>query len=884
MTRTLDVSSLVGRGGPGAATTLRDGIDRRSFVKAGATLGALAAAGSLIGSSHLASAKRAASSLPDGKASAAASAAAAGSGSATGDNAALLAEGIASSADMPGVEVRHAFCQMCGPARTHCATLCYLRDGRWTNVEGNPLAGNNYGRGSRTLCAKGNSAMGVLYSPTRIAYPMRRVGEKGENKFERITWDEALDEIADKLKEQKEQYGAKSYGVLSPQYYAVLGTLGRRFLNVHGSPNYLHSAICNSQRMFSNLVTLGGANHFACNKSLPGQLNKTKLLVVWGFNSENSAINQGNPYARLNCHEKGQQVIDIRPMREGLGTKADVWVPIRPGTDCALAMGILNYIIVNDLYDHDFVDNWCSGFDELAASLTECTPEWTADKTGLEVDQITQIAQMMGTTSPMAILIGNGVGDQSADGHWTVACIDLIEAITGNLGIAGGAGAAMKQPDPLIKLNEIDVLSDRLPASDEDAANGWMAGVADLVAPETPRWFQTAKTQESGPTAAYYKGLRSIITGDPYPLRFVFAQSSNPLSATRQPKTVIEALKKLDFYVVMDTEWNSSCAYADIVLPACTNYETSEQMAVKNSAAGTWLGINQKIAEPLGESHSDWDYYCDLAVRMGYGDDFWNGDFDQCLREQLDGTGIDLDELREKGEIFVERPEKAEATEPTYQDYEKMFADLPDGKVQCANSWIGGKPDALGTGELSRVPVYRGAAESASETPELLDEYPLTFSDVHAYRLCNHSYYVNIPYLRELQPEPWVKINPVTAERYGIADGDWVRVESPHGWVKLVARYLETIAPDVLMARRGWWEDCQELGLCGYGCGDGGSEVNVLYADDPAGFDPFHSAMAKQTLVKISKLDESEIPTAADAAGQQPPAEALAGADGTARA
>ncbi|WP_270299618.1 molybdopterin-dependent oxidoreductase [Eggerthella sinensis] len=167
-------------------------------------------------------------------------------------------DAAASGDDNAVVEVKHAWCKMCGPARTHCSTLCTIKDGRWVHVEGNPEAGNNYGRGSRSLCAKGNAAMHTVYSPTRLLYPMKRTGEKGEGKFEQITWDQALDEIAAKLKEQKEQYGAESYGVLSPQYYAVLGSLGRRFLNVHGSPNYLHSAICNSQRMFSRLVTIGG--------------------------------------------------------------------------------------------------------------------------------------------------------------------------------------------------------------------------------------------------------------------------------------------------------------------------------------------------------------------------------------------------------------------------------------------------------------------------------------------------------------------------------------------------------------------------------------------------------------------------------------------------
>lgn len=819
-------------------------LTRRGFVKAGMTLGALAAAGGMLGTSRLVEAEEAASSAADG-------------GQAAPAEGGLNASPVTDGSE---VEVRHAFCQMCGPARTHCSTLCTLRDGRWTNVEGNPDAGNNWGRGSRSLCGKGNAAMGVLYSPTRIAYPMRRTGEKGENKFERITWDEAIQTIADKLKEQKEQYGAKSYAVLSPQFYAVLGSLGRRFLNVHGSPNYLHSGICNSQRMFSNLVTLGGPAHAKCNTSAPGQLGKTQLLVVWGFNPENSAINQGAPNARLNNIERGMQVIDIRPMREGLGSHAGTWVPIRPGTDCALAMGILNYIVQNDLYDHDFVDNWCEGFDEMAAAVADFTPEKVADICGLDVEQVTKIAQLMGTVKPMAIQIGNGVGDQSRDGHWTVACIDLIVAITGNVEVAGGSGASMVSPESLVKTKSIDALWDRMPESDEDKANGYMPGVANLVAPETPRWFQTKVTQESGPTSQYFRGFMSVLTEEPYALRTIFAQSSNPLSATRQPKKIIEALKKLDFYVVMDTEWNSSCPYADIVLPACTNYETDVQFATKNAGDGTWIGINQKIAEPLGESRSDWQYYLDLAVAMGYGDDFWGGDMDACLREQLDGSGIDLDELREKGSILVKRDEAAASTEPAYQDYATTFAGLPNGKVQCANEWIGGKPDNLDLGTLSAVPVYHGPTENLTGTPDIAKDYPLVFSDVHAYRLCNHSYYVNIPYLREKQPEPWVKINPATAKEYGIEDGDWVKVESPHGWVKLVARYLETIAPDVLMSRRGWWEECQELGLPGYGCEDGGSEVNVLYDSEPENFDLFHSAMPKQTLVRISKLDETEIP------------------------
>jgi len=410
-------------------------------------------------------------------------------------------------------------------------------------------------------------------------------------------------------------------------------------------------------------------------------------------------------------------------------------------------------------------------------------------------------------------------------------------------------------PPSLIKTKPIDMLAERLPMSEEDKKNGWMAGVGNLVAPETPRWFQTEETQESGPTSAYFKGLMSILSKDPYPLRFVFGQSSNPLSATRQPEKIAKALKELDFYLVMDTQWNSSCDYADVILPACTNYESSHQFAVRNKPNGTWIGMNQQIVEPMGESRSDWAFYLDLANRMGYGEDFWHGDMEECLRDQLEPSGISLEELRASNTgIFIERTDGEKPKEPVYQNYAELFKHLPEGKVQCYNEWVGGKMNNLDTATLSYLPEYFGPAENLTSTPEIAKEYPLIITDVHAYRFCNHSYYVSVPYLREFQPYPWVKINPSTAKKYGIGDGDWMKIESPHGYIEMTAKYFEGIAPDVLMTRRGWWESCEELGLPGYQGMNGGSEVNVLYDSEIENFDHFNSAMTKQTLVKISKL------------------------------
>ncbi len=238
------------------------------------------------------------------------------------------------SADRQGTGemVIPSFCHGCGSYKPRCGLLCHVRDGRFVRVEGNPEAFNNGVLGSTSLCAKGLTGPQWVYAADRLKYPLKRVGAKGEGRFQRITWDEALDTIAGKLKEAKDRYGPESYGVLSPEYWPVLATLGRRLLNVHGSPNYMHSAICATPRMAASKITMGYVS------MAPDDWRKTRLIVNWGANVENSGVNQGTPRAILDALQGGTKLLDIRPMLEPLGTKADLWLPIRPGTDCALAL------------------------------------------------------------------------------------------------------------------------------------------------------------------------------------------------------------------------------------------------------------------------------------------------------------------------------------------------------------------------------------------------------------------------------------------------------------------------------------------------------------------------------------------------------------------
>jgi thiosulfate reductase/polysulfide reductase chain A len=385
----------------------------------------------------------------------------------------LLRKNQALAAEDGDVQIVSTWCHGCGPAKTNCAVLVHVQNGKMVRIEGNPAAGNNWGVGSTSLCAKAHSAMQYVYAPGRLAYPMKRVGEKGEGKFERISWDEAIDTIASHIMDAKAKYGPESYGVLSPEAWAVLQTVGRRFLHVHGSPNYLHSGICANQRSNTHKCVLGSAS------ATPGQLDKTNLLVNWGANVENTAVNRGGVFERLDQVERGMKLIDIRPMLNPMGPKATMWLPVRPGTDCALALAFLNVIINEKLYDLDFVSQWTYGFDKLAEHVQQYTPEWAAPITGIPEEKIVEAARMIGTTKPMGMVIGNGVGDQQNDGNAEVMTMDLICGITGNLDIPGGGGAGWSSGAPTISVNRIDTLADRVTDDRVDK----------LVAPEFPRWY-----------------------------------------------------------------------------------------------------------------------------------------------------------------------------------------------------------------------------------------------------------------------------------------------------------------------------------------------------------------------------------------------------------
>ncbi len=723
-----------------------------------------------------------------------------------------------------GEKVIPTFCAMCGPMMG-CGINCYVKDGKLVRIEGMKESPRNRGK----LCPRAYVSMQWLYSPQRLKYPLKRTGKKGEGTFEKITWDEAISIIADRLLEQKEKYGPESLAILSPARRSYSDYL-YRFLIVHGSPNYGHSGICAVQRAFAYSYTLGTG------RPMPDYDN-ADLIIIWGANPVYSGTPQGNLSRILNARDRGAKLVVIKPQMQPDAAKADTWLPVRPGTDGALALAMLNVVISEGLYDKEFVEKWCYGFDRLVPHVQKYTPEWAEPITGLPAERIRDIARLYATTEKACINTGNGF-DQAVDSNNAVRAVAILIAITGHFDRPGGNIVPRMGNMPQIKTVH---LRERYTQELVDK----------LVGPEIPECFQPFI---EGTSSAYYHCLNSILTGKPYPIRAIIAPGTQPTVITRGTKRVIEALEKLEFFVVMDVTENASMPWADVVIPIATMYESDHPF---EGGMNNWLMARNRVVERMGDYKSDYEFWLDLVVRMGYGDDFWNGSIKECMDYQLENFGMTMEELRAypTGIVYESGPTE-------FEKYERIFSArsprlsrapfLPQGKVAIYNT-------TFEENGFNSLPEWVEPPESPTATPELLDKYPLIFSDTHTSAVYNAGWLRNVPYLREIQPDPWLHIYPETAKARGIKDGDWVIVESPHGSIKLRAQYFPGIRPDTVMGLQGWWQGCDELGQPGYPLADGGAGTNNLYSTDPEkAFDPLVTAMPKQTLVQVRKADEDE--------------------------
>jgi anaerobic selenocysteine-containing dehydrogenase len=368
--------------------------------------------------------------------------------------------------------------------------------------------------------------------------------------------------------------------------------------------------------------------------------------------------------------------------------------------------------------------------------------------------------------------------------------------------------------------------------------------VNKLVGPEFPLPFQTS----NGPTSAYFRVFESVVTGKPYPIRTIIAPGTQPTTSNRGTATVLEALKKVDFYVVLDVSRTADMNYADIVIPISSMYEIDHPF----EGRGNWIMPRRKVIDPIGESKSDYEFWIELGARMGYGKHFWNGSVAEWKSEQLKSRGITLEQLNAQPQGIVRNTPR----QPVYEKYEQAFSALssrfsrapylPQKKVAIYNT-------SFEEAGFNPLPEWREPPESLTATPELAKNYPLLFSDFHTSKVFHASWLRNVPHLREMAPDPILQIHPATAKERGINHGDWVLVESPRNTLRLKADVNPGIRKDTVMALHGWWEGCEDLGKSELSLLKGGANTNSMYDTSAKAYDPIVTAMSSQTLVQVRK-------------------------------
>lgn len=642
-------------------------------------------------------------------------------------------------------------CTMC---KSCCGILVRMSGDRILGIEGDPDNPINRGK----LCINGLCALEYLSSPDRLKYPLRRVGERGGGKWERISWDDALGEVAEALTQAKNNYGAESVLIAKGSAMGPEDDIVMRFANAFGTPNVSTPAfVCYVPTVTASLFTYGltGPAPRGDYDGVPA------CILVWAANTKET-----DPpvfWDTVRALDKGAKLVVIDPRRIELCTRADIWVQPRPGTDLALALGMINVIVNEDLWDREFVGNWAIGFDELKAHVQNYPPEKVAPITWVDAQVIRKTARFFATNKPACVQWGNGL-EHNINSFQMGRAMWMLIALTGNLGVPGG-NVQFESRGLLPRGSPAYTLSSLVPS---DLRNNTVSAQAGML-----------------PVAKHilHRDIaRAILEEDPYPIRAAFFQSCNPLLGFVNSRKMHEAIKKLDFVVVSDYFITPTAALADVLLPVATYLESDGVSAQPN---GPVAQIQQKVAD-FGECWSDIKIVNELAKKCGLREYFWENEA-ECYDAILKPIGITFEDLKKIG-TFSSRPK--------YGSYESAFK-TPSGKIELYS-------DRLKKWGFDPLPAYYEPPETPYSDPELAKEYPLILTSGKS-AVYKHSMGRQIAGLRTHHPEPIIDIHPETADRLGIEEGDRVYIETKRGRIIQKARLSSELDPRVVFVDYDWW-------------------------------------------------------------------------------
>jgi len=709
-------------------------------------------------------------------------------------------------------QVVHAACPHDCPDA--CGVLITVEDGRATKIKGDPAHPVTRG----FLCAKVAKYLDRVYSPDRVLYPMRRVGPKGlrsagegarvTREWQRISWDEALEEITSRFKTIAAEFGSEA--ILPYSYGGTLAVLNgasmdRRFFHRLGA-SQLARNICSAAGE-AGLKSVIGVKL----GTEPEQFRHSRYIIAWAANIHGNNVHLW-PFIE-EARREGAKLVVIDPYRTRTAACADWYLPINPGTDAALALGMMHVIIGENLHDADYVERYTVGFEQLRKKVREYTPDRVAKWTGIAASDVVKLAQEYATTRPAVIRLNYGV-QRSEGGGMATRAVTMLPCITGSWKEVGGglqlstsgafapirAGDGLERPDLMLK------------------ALGRPARVVNMV--------------ELG------KALNTL--ADP-PVKALFVYNSNPAAVCPNQNEVIRGLRRPDLFTVVHEQFfTDTVDYADLVLPATTFFEHKE---LQNAYGHYFLQVSDQAIEPLGECRSNVDLFRALAERMGFEEECFRESVDQMIDAALDSDhpwlqGIDRERLEREGHIRLNFEKQFSADGSQFSDFFLPFA---KGNFATCSGKAELYSDALKAQGLD--PVAHFAPPSESRHSEQAKTFPLELLARKADNFLN-STFSNLSVIQEMEEAGLLEMSTSDAQARGIADGDRVRVFNRRGDILLKAKVDGAVQPGVVCARLEWANLSPE-----------GKNINVLTSEkltDLGNSATFYSVLVEVELFQMA--------------------------------
>ena len=678
-------------------------------------------------------------------------------------------------------------CEMCV---WRCGLVAKVKNGRIVKLDGHPESDHSLGR----LCARGQSGFQNTYDPDRVLYPLIRVGERGGGRFRRASWDEALDLVAEKMQGIKEQYGPEAMVFSSTHNLSQVQF--ENLLNGYGSPNYgTQRSLCFNAMVTAFLLTYGVEE--------PARNYRFAEYIILTGRNLMEAISTSETYHLSDAIARGAKLVVLDPRFTKTAAKADEWIPIKPGTDLAFHLALINVISTERLGDCDFVEQFTIGCQDLPTVTAEYTPEWAEAITGVPADTIRRVAREFAAHGHRSMAHPGWRTSNFINSFQTERAIATLNALVGNV----------------LNQEEGCLITDT-------AGEG-----AGLGKPPQPAYPRVSAMRLDGVPWKYplvplklgvFQDLRdAMLSGDPYQAHGWFISRQNPAQSLPDRGKTIEAFQKMDFIVTVDIIMNDTAWFSDVVLPEASYLERYDPLNV----VGDKIWLRQPAIEPLGAAKSALWIYKQLGKRLGLGDYFQYADEEDYIRQQLAPLGLSFDELKQHGYVEIPHGPELRSAEfnPTFN--------TPSGKIEVYS-------ETLANAGFPGYPTWEAPPEPGP------NEFYLLTGKVGQHTQMGTQ---NNPYLHQVFNNTGLWINPEAAKDRGIHNGDMVRVSSSVGSVEIDAYVTEALRPDCVYLTPGFGHMSKGLRKA-YNQGVSDSDLHVSFTDPISG-----GQALSQTFVTIEK-------------------------------